>query len=891
MADVAYKTSSLTVIAAASKGTFKSMFFNGIEGNQGPYQLTGTAGQREIIVLAGTEKVYINGERQLRGEDNDYTIEYASGQIIFTRKRLITADSRITVDFEYSDQKFQKQVLGAQGGISLLRDRIHIRGNLLYESDDRENPLDIVLSDEYRAILRTAGDDPDSAVAAGALYAGQNQGSYVKKDSLGKTIYVYAGTGKGDHIVRFSYVGENQGDYTFRGYGIYQYTGDGEGDYAPQIYLPVPRAHQVAGISSDVDITSRVRISAAMALSSRDNNTYSGKDDADNTGVSWQSSLSVDRVPISLLGKSGGMFSLNARIRKADDSYVPLAREQQVEHGRKWGKDETDYSGEDVREMRASWHPADSVSLNGEWGSLMQGEAFSSSRSAIGFTINRLRLPAVQFISESISSRTHSAGNGFWRRRNGSIAMPVGFVRTSFVYQGEHKRQDLADSAAAGFKFDEYTGKVEAGKQRFLISHRETYRKNDQYDNSTDLMPESEARTGQTSMSFRPSNAFSSALLFTRRSRTYSRFDKEDMRSNLADLILRYNGPVRIISGSIQYSYSTTQASQMVRDTIQVGDGLGNYRFDEELDEIVPDQDGDLFIRTIQTGVFLPVNHLKFSTDITMRGGDFFRKKSGFAARFLSHITSQTVFRIERKDRDNDFGDVNRYAFSSSAAGDSAVVLQLLSLRHYSEYTSDESDLSLRLDCKEDYSANYELVNSGLDRKFSERSFRLKYGLNKRLGMEARGFIRSDDKNYADSRRTDRDIQVIGAELEASFRHKRRFELSFQGMYAGGIDRAPDQSIRANSLFFQTGFSYEILQKGRLRAEIEVGRISVPGNRTSVPYEMFRGDQPGTTRRWSMYFSYQMNAHVMATVSYRGRDEPWRTDVFHAGQVEVRAFF
>ena len=47
---------------------------------QGPYQLTGLNGERDIIVLAGTEKVFLDGIEMIRGENNDYNTSYRDGR-------------------------------------------------------------------------------------------------------------------------------------------------------------------------------------------------------------------------------------------------------------------------------------------------------------------------------------------------------------------------------------------------------------------------------------------------------------------------------------------------------------------------------------------------------------------------------------------------------------------------------------------------------------------------------------------------------------------------------------------------------------------------------------------------------------------------------------------
>jgi hypothetical protein len=98
------------VSGAVTRGKFQTNAFQGSEGVQGPYRLTGRGGERSMLVIAGTEKVYVNGELQLRGETNDYVIDYATGEVRFTTRRLVTAASRIIVDFEYADRRYSRSL-------------------------------------------------------------------------------------------------------------------------------------------------------------------------------------------------------------------------------------------------------------------------------------------------------------------------------------------------------------------------------------------------------------------------------------------------------------------------------------------------------------------------------------------------------------------------------------------------------------------------------------------------------------------------------------------------------------------------------------------------------------------------------------------------------------
>jgi hypothetical protein len=110
-ASVGKGRATTSVGVAVSKGKFASMQLPVSEGVQGPYRLRGPGNERFIIVLANSERVYLDGRLLQRGFNFDYVIDYNTAEVTFTPAVVITAYSRVRVDFEYSDRNYSRTIL------------------------------------------------------------------------------------------------------------------------------------------------------------------------------------------------------------------------------------------------------------------------------------------------------------------------------------------------------------------------------------------------------------------------------------------------------------------------------------------------------------------------------------------------------------------------------------------------------------------------------------------------------------------------------------------------------------------------------------------------------------------------------------------------------------
>ncbi|MEK6616832.1 MAG: hypothetical protein AABZ32_12140, partial [Bacteroidota bacterium] len=273
--------------------------FNGQkqERNQGPYKLRGEENEQFIIVLAGTETVYLDGQLLERGQENEYVIDYNTAEIIFTPKNLITKDKRISVEFQYSDKNYARSLIHA--GTEYDAKKIKARINIFSEQDNKNKPLQQELSDPQKLLLDSIGDNTQSALwpSADSIAFNDTEVLYDKMDSTTGTftfpMYIYStDSSKAHYRLSFSYVGANKGNYSLQQSSangkVYKWllpdtsTGIPKGSYEPVILLLAPKQKQMITAGADFILGKNSTLSIEGAGSKNDINTFSSLEKAND---------------------------------------------------------------------------------------------------------------------------------------------------------------------------------------------------------------------------------------------------------------------------------------------------------------------------------------------------------------------------------------------------------------------------------------------------------------------------------------------------------------------------------------------------------------------------------------------------------------------------------
>jgi hypothetical protein len=304
------KAGTLKVFAGGgiSKGKFARNTLVVKEGNQGPYKLIGTNGESFIIVLANTEEVFINGVKQIRGFDKDYVIDYNTGQITFTPRRIITNNLRIIVEFEYAERSYQRSIVATNLEYEYKKTKIGF--GLYSEQDSKNQNLQQTLDDEKKRFLASIGDSLNNAFYSGvdSVAFDANRILYRKTDTVllfnglpvATTFYTFSSDPlQAKFALSFSYVGDGKGDYqtaaTVANGRVYSYIQPNydaqqqtlihQGSYEPVIKLIAPAYNQVYTLNVQQGIGKDMQVGGEVALSNRDINMYSKQDDNDNLGI------------------------------------------------------------------------------------------------------------------------------------------------------------------------------------------------------------------------------------------------------------------------------------------------------------------------------------------------------------------------------------------------------------------------------------------------------------------------------------------------------------------------------------------------------------------------------------------------------------------------------
>lgn len=247
-----------------------------IDGKQGPYYLNPTGFQSTYLLIAGSERIYMDGKLLERG--TDYYIDYSEGSVMF--RTLVTSGNVVNAYFQYSDEYYKQSTYFNSSAVNILPG-LTLSHHFIHQVDSKDNPLLYEFSSSDLDSLALAGDN--LAWGNAAVEVGPGEGSYIQRiTDEGIVYYQYAATDStANYNVTFSFVGSGNGDYEEFSSGKFRYVGENLGAWLPlkRLVPAVRRSNADLALRYEQD---HLELGAEGLFSANDKNTFSSLDDADN---------------------------------------------------------------------------------------------------------------------------------------------------------------------------------------------------------------------------------------------------------------------------------------------------------------------------------------------------------------------------------------------------------------------------------------------------------------------------------------------------------------------------------------------------------------------------------------------------------------------------------
>lgn len=923
MASKSKTTFTMEASASVSKGRFGRNVIQGIEGNQGPYRLTGADGEQFIIVLGGTEQVFIDGKLLQRGTDKDYVIDYNAAEITFTPRHLITKDRRITVEFQYSEKRYARPLL--QSAMTWTNQNHKTYLNVYSESDARNQPLQQELSDSDKTQLALAGDDPLAAITSGIQNTAftNSQLLYTQVDSLGFSDVLIYTTDSTQSLYRvtFSFVGQGNGDYVEDGFEAtgkkYKWIKPEEvagglvhqGNYAPVTLLAAPKKNQM--ITAGHEMTQSLdrntttlthQLKTEGAWSNKDLNTFSSIDNADNQGWAGKFSYSFTRLRKDSLDRRSNNRSLKTLVGYEYNhrNFSAIERFREVEFNRNWNLGAQQPLGAlQWAKTEVQWGKelSGTIKLGGEWltiadwGEGINGQLHVNWRNTKGF----------QALFQGSLLNTDGQTNSRFVRHKGDVSQT--WKKLRLYYRDEHERnlfflQSSDSLSTLSYQFYDWEtgiGTADTLKKSINLYYRNRFE--NRLDNS-DLSRASVAdQYGITARWNAKPEQRLALFVSNRRLRVLNTEAITTAPENT--LVTRVEYFWKYKNGFLQSTtfYETGSGLEQRKEYvyIEVQPGQGNFVWVDynangvkelnEFETALYAYEANYIRSAIQSNEYLRTYTNQINQSLSIQPERLIKKQEGWR-KLVARLSTQSTIRLDRKNTSND-GDSRFNPLSYDASDTSLISLNGL-MRHV--LFINKSNPVFNAECTYQENNGKNLLSNGFEtrsEKFWQSSARFTLKKTWTIQAEFRQGIKQAASDFLSGRNYLLDYVQVQPVL--TWQPGNTGRLNAKTQYADKVNRQGTE--RAIIRRFGLEAIVSNVKKGSLQCEINYYKIAYNGtNNNSLAFDMLEGLNAGNNMTWSLSVQRTIAKNLQLNINYNGR-KPETVPTIHAGGMQLRAFF
>jgi hypothetical protein len=895
------------VSGALSKGKFNRQIISGIESNQGPYRLRGSENEPFIIILGGTERIYIDGRLLERGQEFDYTIDYNTSEVVFTSRNLITKDSRIVAEFQYSDQNYARSLV--QSSTSFESKKMKFWFNAYSEQDAKNQSLQQKLDNQQKMYLSSIGDSLQLARISSIDSVGYfpNQIQYKLIDSLGfDSVLVFSiNTDSAKYNAFFIQVGANQGDYVLDQQialgKIYKWVapvaGIPQGNFISARLIATPKKKQFISTGISYSLSKNSTLKTEFALSNEDKNTFSSIGNNDNLGFGGMFILE-NKFNLVKDSTQHLFYQNNVKCEIISQTFAPIEQFRSVEFDRDWNTRNMNYIGnQSIVQIENSLNKLNKGKVSLDFQNYTIGQDFRGNRLFSTCNWNEKGWKVI-WDASYLNSKT-KVNNEFIRHR-AQISKQFKFLQVGFV--DDHEFNVFKSSALdlRSYQFYDYQffiATADSSRSKFKLSYRERY---DWKPLSNVLKPAAKATT--TAAEFQVRDRKNNILTFISGVRSLKILDSTLLNQQAENtLIGRIEYNAKFLKNVINFSsfYEVGSGLEQRKEFIylKVNDGQGIYTWiDYDADgiedlnefEIAQFIDQASYIR-----VFIPSSTYSRTYSNELNGSVFIRpekilqKKNGVLKK-IGLFSDQLRVRVMKKVNSLEYNELFNPFYAEIR--DSNLISTNSNIKNSLFFNRNSSVFGMEY--------NFQMLNSktllasGFDsRKNLSNELSMRWNMTKffALNIKFEDGVKMSIIDYTINRNYEIKFQSYFSELiyqpNTNFRIGAVAQISMKrNSIEFGSEQGSNYQVSVNTKYNQS-------QKGSLISDFKTVFINYNGNiNSAVGFEMMEGLKPGVNQIWSIGYQRLVSKNLQLSIQYSGRKSE-QTRIIHTGGMELRALF
>ena len=906
---------STQAAASVAKGKFASIQLEIFEGTLGPYRIPGPQNERFVIIMANSERVFLDGKQLQRGFNYDYVIDYNQGEITFTPNVLITQYSRVRIDFEYAERNYSRSILTANH--IQETEKVSFYMNFYREQDNRNRPLFFEFSDAEKSLLASVGDNLEAAAVprVDSIAFDPNRILYRRLESfddrgLPVVFYEYStNPEEAFFAIGFSEVGQGNGDYIrsqqVANGPVYEYVprvnGVPQGRFSILSQLPAPNKRQMLTAGTRVKLSAHEQAYTEFAFSNTDDNLFSELDNEDNSGFALKSGiLSENR---SFQKAKGYKFNALTEFEYNSSSFSFIDRLRYIEFDRDWSLTQEDLqssANERIFNTEVSLRKDADQAFSYRFNLRNRGEILAGTQHLA--TLNQVVGKRIYVKNEFFKLDSDIRNlNSDWLRYTGDVSYKSKYLVPGYRLMLDRNAVSNVETdsvVSTAMNFLEQLIYIKSNDTLPYSFFADVSWREDKFPVAGQLVADTEAFATNYGLRRRFGNHDFKGT-FTYRELRFVRLAQEVETTVLGKIDYLSN----LFEGNLrnELSYALGNGREFRREfvflPVPTGEGTHAWRDDngdgvQQLNEfyVAVNPEEKNFIKVfVPTTDFIQAYSTIFNYRLNAKFPDAWRKEKGMKV-FLQKFSNTTSLSIEKKITSNEFWERINPFVGGFADEDLISVRQVIRSSFFFNRASPKYGFDLSVFD----SQNKQLLAGGFD-DLLQKDWRLNTRFNFNPTLNLRFLLMSGNRNAASDFLENRNynIEQYGLGPELAWQPSSIFRATVMYQYTDKVNIA-NQEIEEKAILNQLGldFRYAKAIKTTLNANLKYTRIDYNGQPNSpTGYEMLQALNVGNNLTWTFNWLQKIGEGLQMNMVYEGRNSQGLGRLVHVGRMQVTALF